>query len=995
MQIKHLLNVCFFAVFLFLMEPVMAQNKVITGKVTDKKDGSPLIGVSVVTALGATGGAITSVDGSYRISVPANTANLIFTYVGYANLTVAINGRTAINVSLEADNKTLSEVVVVGYGTQRVKDATGSVASLSTKDFNKGVISTPDQLLQGRIAGVQVTPSSGEPGAASSISIRGTGSIRAGNDPLYVIDGVPIANDANAASGATTGSLGMSSARNPLAFLNPADIENISVLKDASASAIYGSRGANGVVLITTKKGRKGAGIQFTSNTSISSVAKRYDLLNASQFIAAVSATGADASAVNKGANTNWQDQIFRTAVSQNYNAGFGGAKGGFNYRASFSYDDQNGTVKKSQLKRGTGRINASQLLMGDRIKLDLSFLAADLHNTYAPITNNAGFQGSLIGATLGANPTYPIKNADGTYYFDGTNRNPVAMLNLIDDKDKVNRYLGNFGATFKITKELSYKGTFGNDYSIAKRTTYYDPLLQGYTDADNVRGQSISQISGNGRGQIQNVKLSSQITEHTLTYDKKWSDNSALTVLAGYSYQVFKSYNWNDVRWNTTTANVLVKSIDAFKNRLPIYGDTAKSELQSYYGRVNYSFKDRYLVTATVRSDGSSKFGANHKRATFPALAVKWKIMNESFAPKGIFDDLGLRVNYGKTGNQEFPPYQSLAVTQYNFGSNSNTQLWSPNPDLKWETTTQYGAGIDFAIFGNRLTGSVDYFNKSTKDLLFFQYFSAPAPTPGQWINLPGKIINKGLEVGLNLAAVQGSKFRWDVAYNMTFLSNTVKNFKQRIVNTGAINGQGLSGAYAQVIQNDYPIFTFKVPQFNGFDSNGFGIYPNGIDKATLQGSALPKFTASLTNNFTFGPFNASIFINGATGFYIYNNTANAYFYRGNLVTGHNVTQEVAASKENVLNSGEVSTRFLEKGDFVRLSNATIGYTVNLGKSKTFKSLNFNVSGQNLALITGYKGLDPEVNTNKDINNVPSRGIDYASYPKPRTITIGINAGF
>jgi TonB-dependent starch-binding outer membrane protein SusC len=991
MQFKHLLSLSFFAVFCFFTQSLLAQNKVITGKVTDSKDGTTLIGVAV--KVGPTGGGLTDTNGDYSVSVPAGVTSLVFSYTGYSPQTVAINGRSLINVKLSADTRTLNEVVVVGYGTQRVKDATGSVASLGSRDFNKGLIATPDQLLAGRIAGVTVTPSSGEPGSGASINIRGTGSIRAGNDPLYVIDGVPISNDSYSGSSPTMVA-GSSSPRNPLEFINPADIENISILKDASASAIYGSRGANGVVLITTRKGRKGQGIQFSENTTFASTASRYKLLDGPTFLKAVAATGANADAINKGANVDYQDQIFRSSVSQNATLGFGGAKDKFTYRASFSYDDQQGVVKTSGLKRLTGRINASQFLFKDVVKLDLNYLQSNVKDQFAPITNNAGFTGSLIGATLGLNPTYPIKNADGTYFFDGTALNPVAMLNLTDDRDNVNRSLANIAATIKITKNLSYRGTFGNDYALSKRTTYYDPLIPGYTSGGNIRGQSTPSISGIGQASLQQVKLTNQIVEHTLTYDKKWSDNSQLTVLGGYSYQVFKNFGFNDVRFQTSTPNVLVKNLNDFKTRFPIFGDSTKSELQSYYGRIFYSYKDKYLVTATVRTDGSSKFGANHKYATFPALAVKWKIMNEDFAPKGIFDDLGLRLNYGKTGNQEFPAYQSLSVFQQQLGGGSN-QLYAPNPDLKWETTTQYGAGIDFAILKGRVTGTVDYFNKSTKDLLFLNVFAQPAPAPSQWINLPGNVINKGLELGLNISAVQGPKFNWDINYNMTFLKNTVENFASRVVITGAISGQGLSGAYSQVIQNGYPLFTFKVSQYDGLDAQGFAKYPNGIDGQTLQGSALPKFTASLTNNFSYGPWSLSVFVNAVTGFYVYDNTANAYFYRGSLLTGHNVTSDVAFTNENVLNSGQVSTRWLEKGDFVRISNATLGYTVGLKNGKTIKSLRFSLSGQNLALFTGYKGLDPEINVNKDINSVPSRGIDYTGYPKARTITFGINAGF
>jgi iron complex outermembrane receptor protein len=962
---------------------------IVKGVVTDVT-GETLPGVSVKIK-GTNIGTTTDLDGRYTINAPEDNSILVFTYIGYVTQEVIISGRSALNVSLVPSSTSLSEVVVVGYGTQKVKDATGSVASLGTEQFNKGVIASPEQLLQGRVAGVQVTPASGEPGSGATINIRGTGSIRAGNGPLYVIDGVPL-EGGGTAGGFDVGA-GTSSARNPLSFINPSDIENISILKDASASAIYGSRGANGVILITTRKGSSGQGIQFGVTSSVSNIAKRYDLLSASQFLPAVAATGADAAAVDFKGNTDWQDEIFRTGVSQNYNLGFGGAKNASSYRASFGYDNQNGTVKNSGLQRLTGRLNAAHALFNDKIKLDMQFTASNVKNEYAPISDNAGFQGSLIGAVLQANPTVPVRDAKGFFDPQGGFRNPAAMLALIDDRDKINRYLGNFGASYTLVKNLTYRGTIGFDESKAVRETYLDPLLMGYNGGNNIRGININQVSGNGRGVVQNLKLSSYITEQTLTYDKQISNSSSLNILGGYSYQQFKTNPLNDVGYNTRTANVLVKDINDFKNRLPLFGDSTKSELQSFFGRANYNLNDKYLFTATVRADGSSKFGENNKYATFPAFAVKWKIMNESFAPKGTFDDLSLRLNYGITGNQEFPAYASLAIKQANFNGSTNT-ITAASPDLKWETTTQYGVGLDFGILKNKLSGTIDYFNKSTEDLLFLQDYAQPAAIPRRWVNLPGRVINKGVEVGLNLNALRKTNFSWEVLYNMTFVDNEVKDFGNRNVITGNINGQGLSGAYAQLITNGSPLASFNVPVFGGFDANGLGIYPNS-DAGTILGSAIPKFSAGLTNNFSFGKFTASFFLNAVTGFYIYNNTANAYFLKGNLGTGRNVTTEVANSKENPLNSGEVSSRFLEKGDFLRLSNANLGYTFNVSSMKTFKSLRVSLSGQNLFLITDYSGLDPEINTNKERNGVPSRGIDYTAYPSARTFTLGINAGF
>lgn len=978
--------------FLFVGSSVYAQDLAISGTVIDTRDKQPLIGVTVKVK-GTLTGTSTGPDGGFRLTVPASATALVFSYLGYDSQEVSISGRSVINVMLVPSSTSLSEVVVIGYGTQKVKDATGSVSSLSAESFNKGVIASPEQLLQGRVAGVQVTPASGEPGSGATVNIRGTGSIRAGNGPLYVIDGVPL-EGGGTAGGFDVGA-GTSSARNPLSFLNPGDIENISILKDASASAIYGSRGANGVILITTKKGSSGQGIQFGVTSSVSNIAKRYDLLNAAQFLPAVAATGADATAVNFKGDTDWQDEIFRTGVSQNYNLGFGGSKNASSYRASFGYDNQNGTVKNSGLQRLTGRLNAAHALFNDKIKLDMQFTASNVKNQYAPISDNAGFQGSLIGAVLQANPTVPVRTADGKSFFDpkGGFRNPAAMLALIDDRDKINRYLGNFGASYTFVKNLTYRGTIGFDQSKAVRETYLDPNLQGYTGGQNIRGININSVTGNGRGIVQNLKLSSYITEQTLTYEKPLSNSSSLNILGGFSYQQFKTNPLNEVGYNTKTANVLVKDINDFKNRLPLFGDSTKSELQSFFGRANYNLNDKYLFTATVRADGSSKFGENNKYATFPAFAVRWKIMNESFAPKGTFDDLSLRLNYGITGNQEFPAYASLAIKQANFNGSTNT-ITAASPDLRWETTTQYGVGLDFGILKNKLSGTIDYFNKSTEDLLFLQDYAQPAAIPRRWVNLPGRVINKGVEVGLNLNALTKTNFSWEVLYNMTFVDNVVKDFGNRNVITGNINGQGLSGAYAQLITNGSPLASFNVPIFGGFDANGLGIYPNG-DAGSILGSAIPTFSAGLTNNFSFGKFTASFFLNAATGFYLYNNTANAYFLKGNLGTGRNVTTDVANSKENPLNSGEVSSRFLEKGDFLRLSNANLGYTFNVSNMKTFKSLRVSLSGQNLFLITDYSGLDPEINTNKERNGVPSRGIDYTAYPSARTFTLGLNAGF
>ena len=1004
MNSKQLLSAGLFAMLIFLFDPGWAQTRTISGKVTDANDKSPLPGVSVKVK-GTDVGTSTDPEGNYRITVPAGSNTLTFTYVGYTTREVNIAGRTVINMTLGASSTALGEVVVIGYGTQRVQDVTGSVSSLSPRNFNKGVIASPEQLLQGRISGVQVTPSSGEPGAGMNITIRGAASIRSGNTPLFVVDGVPLDNEGTA--GGLDAGAGRGAARNPLAFLNPNDIENITVLKDASAAAIYGSRGANGVVLITTKKGSAGGALQFTSNTSVSSTAERYDLLSPADFLRYGEQAGADPNVINFGSKTDWQDIIFRTAVSQNYNLAYGQTKPTTTYRISVGYDNQKGIVENSGLQRFTGRINAGQSFFKEKLRFDLAFTASNVQNDYAPITQSAGFEGSLIGATILANPTYPVRNEDGTYFTTGgTFRNPQNMLDMIDDSDNLNRFLGNLSGTWKIRDNLTYKATFGYDRSQGERETWMSNGLLGYTGSTNFRGINVPGVTGAGRGVVQNLKNTSTVVEQTLSFEDTFGAHN-LTLLGGYSYQEFKNFPHNDIAWGQVDSLNWVKSLDGYKNRMPaVFGDSTKSELQSYFARSIYNYDDRYIITLTFRADGSSKFGANNRYGYFPAAALRWRISNENFAPKKTFDDLSLRLNWGITGNQEFPSYASQAVTQLLLNGDRLT-VTNPSPDLKWETQTTYGAGIDFSVLKGRVGGSIDYFNKSTKDLLFLQEYPQPSAATRRWLNLPGKVVNRGVELGLTIGLVQKKAFNWELIYNATFLDNEVKDFGSRNVVTGDMNGPGLTGAYVQVIRSDASLGSFYLPRFTGFDAQGFNQFEGENAPSYIIGSNIPKFSSGLTNNFTFGKFNANLFINAATGFYVYNETKNAYFVKGALFRGRNVDYEAATSSENPANTAPVSTRFLEKGDFIRLANASLGYTFDVTNMKPFKTLRLTVSGQNLVLLTKYSGLDPEVSTNKarlpsgstastsPQEGIPSRGIDYGAYPNPRTFTFSINAGF
>lgn len=1018
MNLKKLVMPFLMGIFACLFAIVaQAQTRTVSGKVTDAKDGSPLAGVSVVVK-GSKVGAQTAGDGTYRVSVSSN-ATLVFSSVGFGDKEVAVGSNSSINVSLTATNDQLGEVVVVGYGARKVKDLTGSVARVTEKEFNKGQIGAPDALLQGRTAGVLVTPATGEPGGAATINIRGTGSISGAQEPLYVIDGVPLIQGGTL--GSASGVEGSSTAKNPLIFLNPNDIESMTVLKDASAAAIYGSRGANGVILITTKQGKGGKkGVfNFGANTSIANTARRYDLMKAQDFLLAAKKANIDGGAdpvaagdavklIDGGTSTDWQDQIFRRAISQNYNLSWGYNYKGTTARLSGSYDDQQGIVRNSALQRMTVRANLGQKLMNDKLKLEANLTYSNTKNQYPPLSNNAGYQGSLLGAALQFNPTNPIYNADGSFYQPGDQRNPAQMLAYFDDRDFINRFLINLSASYQITKDLSYKIVYANDNSASERTAYADPRLgsNAYGGTVSIFGYESpnSGIQGNGRVTRQNLDVKSTLIENYLTYDKVFSNVHALNVVLGYSYQSFENKYKGTVGWGlnspvTKPTDVFNKSYGAFKNYTTYVPGYGNNELQSIFGRVNYTYNDKYYFTATVRSDGSSKFGTNNRYGVFPAFAFKWRAMQESWAQNTLgklFSDFNVRANYGTLGSQDnLGSYAALNLQQtWNPGNGSSTRfIQQGNPDLKWEEVTTTGFGVDFASKDKRLNVTIDYYNNERKNMLFF----APtpggfAPTSSWWINLPGKVSNKGWEFTVNYLIVKGKKFTWDVNLNMTTVKNNIEGLPNQI-NTGEVSGQGLTGAFAQTLVNGSPIFTWSMPVFQGFDGNGNARYAAGASNQ-LVGTALPNFFAGLTNNFTYGRWNLSVFINSVRGFSVYNNTANALFLKGSLRNARNVTNAVGNGPENPFNPGSVSTRFLEKGDFVRLANMNLSYAFEM-KSKVIKTLSVFASGQNLALWSKYTGLDPEVNVDKSINGIPSRGFDYTQYPKPTVITIGANIGF
>lgn len=1025
---QRLFKVSLFLLAIFCFAFAEAQTTV-SGTVTDGT--LPMPGVNIFIQ-GTTTGTTTDFDGMYTLNNVPNDAVLVFSFIGFSQQVIPVNGRSTINVTLQEDAAALSEVVVIGYGSVQRRDATGAVATVSAEDFNRGVVASPEELIQGRTAGLQVTSASGEPGAGVNIRIRGTTSVRGGNDPLFVVDGVPLAGDNVAAGGSNVG-FGDSSPKNPLNFLNPQDIESMSVLKDASATAIYGSRGANGVVIITTKSGRGAqARLDYSSNLGIATPANRYDLLNREEWLDAYATTGNDPAGADFGADTDWQDEITRTAFTQEHNLSYSNSYGQGNYRLSLGYADLMGIIENSSMERLTGRLNLNHRLFEDKLTLGLQTTISRVNDERAPISNNAGFQGDLLGAAYRGNPTMP---ADPDF-FQGQ-INPNALLTYTQDNIETDRVLLNFSAGYEIIEGLSAKLNLGYDRAESYR---------GFAISGDIQGIQ-SAVPGNGRSQINEIESTNKLMEFTLNYNKVY-ENSKLEALLGYSYQEFErgGINVSGFGFQNMALDNIINDLQSsreaiegsiqgsyqqygfdnnglFVNRLfpnisrderlntpsgvnvrSLAGDTFSTidELQSFFGRLNYSIADKYLFTATLRADGSTRFGGNNKYGYFPSGAFAWQMGEEDFIPE-TFSTLKLRLGYGVTGNQEIP--YNLYTSRERFGGigvNDNGDIVVPgtgqvtfsNPDLKWETTAQSNIGFDFGFMQDRLSGSLDFYYKNTTDLLFQTFSAQPAAQDFVWENLDANVINKGVEFSLDYNIFQDQEFFWNLGFNISYNDNMVENFAGSI-RTGGINGQGLTGAFAQQLEGGQPLFSYYLREFGGFDENGQTIYPNGDVQTFIGKSALPTTNLGISSRMELGNWDLSTFLTGQFGFYVYNNTENAFFTQGALNSGSNVTRNVIGNGEAVNNAPDVSTRFLEKGDFLRLQNATLGYNFGVEEDSFFNSLRISLTGQNLFLITNYSGLDPEVNTDKALNGIPTAGIEYTAYPRARTVLLGLNVSF
>ncbi len=1024
----------------------LTQAQEVTGTVSDAN--GPLPGASVVVK-GTTTGTQTDFDGNYSIEAGSD-ATLVFSYVGFKTQEIAVNGQSSINVTMLEDAEALEEVVVIGYGTTTVKDATGSVTAVTAKDFNGGVIASPEQLIQGKTAGVNIQQSSGEPGAGISINIRGSNSVRANNNPLFVVDGVPLSGESTSPQG-NAGNGGGTAVRNPLNFLNPADIESMSVLKDASATAIYGSRGANGVVIITTKsgKGAQGGVIEWSSSLSVAKPANEYDLLNRDEFVDAVFRfnPNADLATTDFGNDTDWQDFITRTTASTNNNISYANNYGKGNVRATFGYSKQFGVIEKTDLERITGRINARHRFLDDKLIVGVSATISRVNDETAPLAGGAGFRGDILGAAYSANPTWPTSANFGA---QGGLVSPANYLANSQIRTNTNRVLLNGSAEYKITSELTAKANVGYDKSEGENNSVL---------SSNIR--NINGIQDIGLGFYNTLERESKLLEATLNFKKDFG-SSNIDVLVGYSFQDFQTSGRNatgrgfgtadlngmvsDLQRSVTDAQASItgpfqqfyyapNTSSLIINRLlptVVAGDTSPfnfnrrvrsvtadifdnlDELQSFFGRINYSINSKYLFTATVRADGSSRFGPENQYGIFPSGAFAWQLGEEDFVGDNV-STLKLRLSAGVTGNQDGLGFGNF-VSRQRFGGlgiNDNGDINQNGlaivatdvPDLKWEPTLNLNAGLDFGFNNDRFSGSIDVYRNTTTDVLLRTPPAAPAVDPFQFGNVDATILNQGIEFALGYDWIQQEDVNFSTSFNIAYNQNEVQDFGG-LIDTGAVNGQGLSGAFAQRFAAGQSLFSYYMAEFTGLDAagqptfadqNGDGVGDVFQDKVFVGEDALPDVTAGLSLNLNVKNWDFAAYFTGQFGFSVYNNTANGLFTSGSITNARNVTQDLANGNDAPGASADVSTRYLEKGDFVRFQNATLGYNVPLSGDGAFKTLRLSLTGQNLFLITDYSGLDPEISVNTgDLGSgVPTRGIDWSAFPNPRTITFGLNASF
>jgi len=977
-----------FNVILLLFPVLMFGQQTVKGTVVESKGNTALPGVGVIIK-GTTRGTSTDFDGKYTLENVKPEDVLVFSYIGFITKEIKVGNTTTINASLVESTESLDEVVIVGYGVTTVKDATGSVTSVKAKDLNKGAIVSPDQMLTGKVAGVQITSSGGAPGGGSTIRIRGGASLNASNDPLFIIDGVPVDKE------------GIAGIRNPLNTINPNDIESYTILKDASATAIYGSRASNGVIIITTKKGSDGFKASYSANFSMNQNTETVDALSANQFRDYVNANGLPSDIALLGsANTDWQDVIFTTGYGTDHNLSLTGGSENLKFRGSIGYTNQTGTLLTSRLERATYSLSVASKLFKDHLKIDV--------NTKVSLINNRFADTGAIGNAISFDPTQPVYSNSSNYggYFEwlqpngnpqsvGAPRNPLALLELRNNESYSNRSIGNIQFDYKMHFLPELRANLNLGYDIASSNG--DNTIFNSATATTLELSKLGNISHFEQDK-ENLLM-----DFYLNYAKDLeSINSSIDFMAGYSYQNFKNEGFDE---NNIQDDALTEVLDYY-NEL---------NLQSFFGRLKYSLADKYLLTLTYRRDGSSRFSKSNRWGNFPSAALAWKVYEEPFMKDSkTFTNLKLRLSWGITGQQDVGDYYPAIATylastntaQYQFGSSYLTTFRAQpfNSTLKWEETETYNAGIDFGLFNDVLSGSVDAYFRKTKDLLNFIPFPGGSSLSNAGNANIGKMENKGIELTLNTKAIRTDDLNLNFGLNFTYNDTEIT---QLTTNDGpdyeGVPVGGFSGGVGNTIQRHtvgYAPYSFFVYE-QVYDENNKpieGVYVDrnndgSIDNADRYRFEKPTadFTAGFTTDLTYKNWNFNMAWRANVGNYVYNNVDSAKGFRDQLLNPGfpNVIENGVA---NILDSGFInggaerylSDYYVQEASFVKLDNVTLGY--NFG-SIFGEDSNFSVSGsvQNVLTITDYEGLDPEV----------GGGIDYNIYPRPRVYMVGVNLNF
>jgi TonB-dependent starch-binding outer membrane protein SusC len=981
------------AVALLLLFPLhmFAQDRVISGKVTNIKDGTPITGATV-TAKSKTGGATTDANGAFTIRVGADVRTLVISSIGFQDQEVQITaGISTVNITLTEKISDLNEVVVIGYGTRRKGDLTGAVTSINAEDFNKGPQVTPEQLISGKVAGVQITSGGGAPGAGSRIRIRSGASLNASNDPLIVVDGVPLENPKN-----LDGSSSIAGIANPLSLINPNDIESFNVLKDASATAIYGSRASNGVIIITTKKGAAGKfKVNFNTTLFVSNVSKKVNVLSPGQFRSLVQAEGTPAQIALLGtANTDWQDEIYRSAVASDNIVSLTGGLKNFPYRLSIGYLNQDGVLKTDNMKRISGNLNLSPKFFDNHLSINLNLKGSSSKSFFAD-------QGA-IGTAVFFDPTHPVYNDSAKYdafggYFewlDGTGnpntlapRNPLSMLEQRENIGNVDRSIGSLQLDYKLHFFPDLRANLNVGYDVSK------------SDGTNVRFPTLaSAYLVEGSSSEYSQKRTSKLFDFYFNYTKDVSSiDSRFDVTAGYSYQDFMR---ESPSYPTKNGNgSVIAAGNPFKTQ---------NTLLSYFGRLNYTYNDKYLLTATVRRDGSSRFSPDNRWGTFPSAAVAWRVNKENFLETVAFlSDLKLRLGYGVTGQQDIGqdyPYlarytQSDSSSRYQFGPVFYPTLRPQGYDenIKWEETRTFNVGIDYGFFNGRISGSIDYYFKKTKDLLAVISVPAGSNFTNRILTNVGNIENKGIEFVINATPVRTADFNWDANFNITWNKSTITNLS-KILDTTSIGNEvgGIGGGVGNNVQIHsvgYNPYSFYVYQ-QLYDANGKpleGLYAdvdgNGVldlkDKYRYK-SPEPKVFLGFSSQFSYKKWSLAFTMRAQFGNYMYNNFhSNNGTYANFRYTGYlgNVAGNVLETSFEGSDSRRYwSDYYVENASFLRMDNINIGY--NFGQLTKYLALRVSATVQNAFTITKYSGLDPEI----------AGGIDNNFYPRPRIFSLNAN---